>query len=128
MRFLHAGFTVALVIEHHDGEVARALCTDGGETPQAHQHLAIPGDDEHSALGLRERKAQTDHARRPHRTPQREGERMVPRGRAIPRCRSEPGDDQQRAAPLEERADHFAAIELCAGQGLSPKDFAPIMR
>src|SRR5258706_4782812 len=69
VRFLHAGLAVALVVEHRDGEVARALRADRGETAQAHQHLAVPGDDEHAARGLRERKAQTDHARRPHRAP-----------------------------------------------------------
>src|SRR6267154_1042471 len=37
VRFLHAGLAVALVVEHHDGEVARALRAYGGETPQAHQ-------------------------------------------------------------------------------------------
>src|SRR3979490_2323699 len=94
MRLLHPGFTVTLVIDYHDGEVVRALRTDGGETPQPHQHLAISGDDEHATLGLRERKTQTDHARRPHRAPQWEGERMIARGGAIPRRRSEPGDNE----------------------------------
>ena len=50
------------------------------------------------------------------------------RGRAIPRGRSEPGDDKQRAAALKERADNFAAIESCVAQGSFPNDFAPIMR
>src|SRR5205809_3510600 len=52
MRFLHAGFPVALVVEHHECEVARALRTDRGEAPQTHQHLAIPGDDEYASPRL----------------------------------------------------------------------------
>jgi len=53
---------------------------------------------------------------------------MISRSRAIPRGRSEPGDDEQLAAPLEKRRDDFAAIEACVAQGFPANDFAPIMR
>jgi len=52
---------------------------------------------------------------------------MITRRGAVPRRRSEARDDEKRAAPLEQRANDLAAIELCAPQGLSPNDFAPIM-
>ena len=58
MRLLHAGLAVALVVDHHDGEIRRLLHADGGEQAQAHQHLAVAGDHQHAALRLREREAQ----------------------------------------------------------------------
>src|SRR5258708_8586909 len=49
---------------------------------------------------------------------------MIARGGAIPRGRSEPGDDQQLAAPLEERSHDLAPIERI--HRFSSKDFTPI--
>src|SRR5712691_3674295 len=124
---LQAGLAVALVVEDHDGEIGRALYADGGEAPQPHQHLAVSGDDQNAALGLRERKSQSYHARRSHHAPQGKSERMIARSGAVPRWGSEARDDKERAAPLEQRTNDLAAIELCTPQGLSPNDFTPIM-
>src|SRR5260221_11813507 len=49
---------------------------------------------------------------------------MIARGGAIPRGRPEPGDDQQLAAPLEERSHDLAPIERI--HRFSSKDFTPI--
>src|SRR5258706_13032918 len=49
---------------------------------------------------------------------------MIARGGAITRGRTESGDDQQLAAPLEERGHDLAPIERIPR--FSSKDFTPI--
>ena len=46
VRALHAGLAVVAVVEHDDGEVRRLLRADGGQRAEAHQLLAVAGDDD----------------------------------------------------------------------------------
>src|SRR5438876_8239372 len=124
MCLLHAGLAVALVVQHDNAEVPGPPYADRSETPQPHQHFAVACDDENPPLRLRERKAQTDRARRPHCAPQRKSERMVARSGTIPSRGAESGDDQQPVAPLQQRSHDLAAIERL--HRFSSKDFTPI--
>jgi hypothetical protein len=108
---LHAGFAVTLVVEHDDGEIARALRADGGEAPQAHQHLPVPGDDEHAAFRLREGQSQSDHASGTHRPPQWKGEGVIAGRGAIPSGGSESGDDENIATVLKQRLYNLTATK-----------------
>jgi len=80
-------------------------------------------------LGLRERETQSYHAGGSHRTPQRKGEGMIARSRAIPRWRSEPRYEEKRLAPLEKRIHDLSAMQFCRDRhGALSNDFAPITR
>jgi hypothetical protein len=114
MRRLHAGLAVALVVDHHDAQVRRLLHADGGERAQAHQHLAVAGDDQHAPLRLGKRETQPHHGGLPHRAPHREAERRVSRGGDVPRGRAETRDHEQLAAVLEQLLHHLAPAHHCS--------------
>jgi len=66
------------------GEIRGLLHADRRERAESHQHLAIAGDHHDAALGLREREAEADHCRLPHRPPQRKAEIGIARGGDVP--------------------------------------------
>ena len=111
MRELHARLAVVLVVEHHDGEIPGGIGADRGERAEPHEHLAVSGDHDHAAPGLRARQAEPRHGGAPHRGPQIEVQRRVAgRGHVVGRA-AEPGDDEGIAAIAEEPRGDGPTVE-----------------
>jgi hypothetical protein len=138
---LHAGIAVALVVEHHDREVRRALHGDRGETAETHEQLAVAGDHEDPSLGLREREAEADHSGPAHRAPERKVQRAVAGRGDVPSGAAEPRDHEQIARVGKELLGEFAPAEgrpvarlrilrghLRVQRGHRSNDLAPIRR
>src|ERR1700736_3034600 len=67
MACLHAGFAIMTVVEDGNRQVRRALHADCREPAQPHQHLTVAGDDENTAVGLRNGQPPAHHRRRTQR-------------------------------------------------------------
>ena len=63
---LAAGRGVRRVVEADVQQVARRRRRDGGERAHVHQHVAVAVEDDHAAIGLRQRDAETDRRRQAH--------------------------------------------------------------
>src|ERR1700730_9000980 len=61
MACLHAGFAVMIVVGDGHRQGRRALHADCRERAEPHQHLAITGDDEDTAVGPGNRQPEPDH-------------------------------------------------------------------
>src|SRR2546430_13242957 len=120
VRLLHAGFAVALVVDHHQRQIRRLLHADRGERADSHQHLAIPGDHQHSSPGLSHRKPEADHRRLAHRAPEWKVERRVTGGGDIPGGRAQSRDDEELAAPGKQGFDCFAPVQDHSWKLLTP--------
>ena len=68
--------------------LAGRLGGDGGQRAEAHQHLAIAGEHQDAAVGLRQSEAEADHGGAAHRAPEVEIERRGRRPRRHHRWRS----------------------------------------
>ena len=66
---LVAGLAELAIVEHDDGEVRWLLGGHGGERAQAHQHVAVAGDDQYALGGLGQRQAEPHADRRAHGAP-----------------------------------------------------------
>src|SRR4051794_18662613 len=108
---LAPGLAIGLVVEHRDREIARVLRRDRRQRAEAHEELAVAGDDEHRASRLREGEPEPDHRGAAHRAPKIEVERMIAGGGDVVGRRAEPGDDQEVAPALQEPRDGGAPVE-----------------
>src|SRR5438132_6405290 len=111
MAALHAGLAKVPVVEHGDGKVLRFSRVDGEQTADAHQLLAVAGDDQHRPLRLRLRQPKAHYGRAAHRAPEIEIAGMVAGVEHVVRRRAEAGDDQQIATIGEQRLHRLAALE-----------------
>src|SRR5438046_322545 len=66
-RRLIAGGPVHLVVEDAMDEVPRGQRSDVGEGPEAHQHVAVPVEDDRAPVGTAQRDAEADGTREAHR-------------------------------------------------------------
>ena len=95
-----------------DREVGGAGSGDGCKRAHPHQHLAIAGDDQHTAVWLRPGEAEANHRGSAHGAPQVEIERPVPGGGQVVGGGAEAGDDKHVGGIAEEFGDDGAAVEL----------------
>src|SRR5207247_7018109 len=86
----------------------------------SHQHLAIPGDHQHSSPGLSQRKPEADHRRLAHRAPERKVERRVTGGGDIPGGRAQSGDHLKVASLGKQGFDYFAPMQGHSWKLLTP--------
>ena len=109
---LHPGLAEMLVVDHDDVEIARARDANGGETPEAHQLLAVAGQSENALSGLSLRQSKPDQRGAAHRAPEIKIAIVVADGMKIIGRGAETGDDQRVLAVPEKRSDSGTAIEL----------------
>src|SRR5262249_43434994 len=67
---LHSGLAEMVVVDYDDIEVVRIGDRDGGKAAEAHELLAIAGDDEHAAVGTCLRDPKPDQGSTAHRPPE----------------------------------------------------------
>src|SRR5262249_11160993 len=70
MACLHSGLAEMMVVDHHEGEIARLRNGDRGEAAEGHELLAVAGDDEDASSGLRLRQAEADEGGTTHGAPE----------------------------------------------------------
>ena len=112
VRLLHPRLAVMLVVLHQDRQIRRRLHRDRGQAAGTHQHLAVTGDHQHLARGLRERQTQPEHRRTAHAAPQRQVLRAVAHRRDVPRRRAQAGHHQHVPPPLQHGAAQRLAVQL----------------
>ena len=128
MAGLHAGLAEMAVVEHDDREIAGGLARDREQAADAHQLLAIAGDDEHRALRLRQREAKAHMAGAAHGAPQIEVARVVAGVEHVVGGEPRPLTTRGRAVG-KQRLDRGAAVEFKCGPSLVSVHFLrPSMR
>src|SRR5690606_34468177 len=102
---LAARLAEMLVVENENAKVLRRLVGDNAERADAHHHLAVAGNREDAALGLRERNAQCRGYGKAHATPRVEILGLIAGGGDVPCRAAETRHDESVATVLEKLRD-----------------------
>ena len=118
MALLPAGLAVVAVVDAEDREIGRVDHRDGGERAEAHEQLAVAGDDEHALVRPRQRQAEPHHAGRAHGAAERIDVGAVAGHRAdVAGGAAQSGDEQEILVAADQRRHRFAALEHEARRG-----------
>ena len=112
MALLPAGLAVVAVVDAQDREVGRIDHRDGGKRADAHQQLAVAGDDQHALVRARQRQAEPHHAGGAHGAAERIDVGAVARnGTDVAGGAAQSGDEQKILVAADQRRHGFAALQ-----------------